>query len=141
MMAVNRNDVRSYLLEKFESIAFADVETLDDRRHEIQAKAAQFGSGHERVVQRVTLATELMRDFVAGASPQIPLYTVSLVAVALLYLLQDIDVIPDFLPDGFDDDVMVIDVAFDLARAGLTRYCDARDIPLSVLGVPHVVES
>ena len=138
MMVVNRSDVRAYLLEKFESIAPADIEALDDRRQEIRDKAEQYENGHKHVVQRIAVATDLMRDFAAGACPQIPLYTVSVVAVALLYVLQDIDVIPDFLPEGFDDDDLMVEVAFELGRPGLQRYCDWKEIPLSVLGVSHV---
>lgn len=137
MMVVNRNDVRSYLVDKFVSIAPADIESLDDRRQEIREKAEKYENGHEHLVQRIAVATDLMRDFAAGACPQIPLYTVSVVAVALLYVLQDIDVIPDFLSEGFDDDALMLEVAFELARPGLQRYCDFKDIPLAALGVPH----
>jgi uncharacterized membrane protein YkvA (DUF1232 family) len=54
---------------------------------------------------------------------------VSLLTVALLYLLDPLDVIPDWIEGaGSADDALVFELAFDLGRAGIERYCTWKGI-------------
>ena len=133
-MLVNRRDVRAYLLDKFQTIAPDDLFTLAERRREVLDKAKQYEEGHPHVRARVELATLLIDDFAEGESTNIPLYCFAIVAVAVLYVLQDVDAIPDFLPGGFDDDDLMLEVAFEIARPGLERYCAAKGMDCAVLG-------
>jgi len=133
-MLVNRRDTRAYLLDKLDSIAADDVFTLADRRREILDKAKETADRLPHLHDRIELAADLMRDFAAGEAGQIPLHCVAVVAVALHYLLQDVDAIPDFLPGGLDDDDLMLEVAFEIGRDGLERYCAARGHDCAVLG-------
>lgn len=132
-MLVQRRDARAYLIDKFPSIAADDIASLAERRAEILAKADQAQDRLPHLRDRIVLASDLMRDFAAGDCGQIPLHSVAIVAVAVLYLLQDVDAIPDFLPSGLDDDDMMLEVAFEIGRAGLERYCAARGLDCGVL--------
>lgn len=139
-MLVNRRDVRSYLLDKFQTIAPDDLYSLAERRKEVLEKAKQYEKGHPHLHDRITLATGLIDDFAEGECTNIPLYTLAIVAVAVLYVLQDIDAIPDFLPNGFDDDDLMLEVAFEIARPGLERYCAAKGMECTVLDAPDTKE-
>lgn len=136
-MLVNRQDVRTYLLDKFTTIAPDDLYALAERRREVLDKAKPYEKGHPHLHARIALATELVDDYAEGECTNIPLYTLAIVAVAILYVLQDIDAIPDFLPNGFDDDDLMLEVAFELARPGLERYCAAKGMECNVLAAPR----
>src|SRR6266481_1429614 len=58
--------------------------------------------------------------------------------LALAYLVDDFDLIPDFLPRiGTLDDALVMTMAFQQAEDGLRRYCTWKEIdPTPVLGAP-----
>ena len=71
----------------------------------------------------------MLQDHAAGLSPQIPYYTVCLLAVAVLYFVDPLDVIPDWIPGvGTADDALVYELAFALARRGVERYCTWKGI-------------
>src|SRR5690606_20037945 len=84
------------------------------------------------------LALQLVNEHAAGACPQIPYQTVAMLAVALLYLSDPIDVIPDWIPGvGSSDDALVFELAFQLARPGIERYCAWKGIETDgILGRP-----
>lgn len=132
-MLVTRRDARSYIIDKIPSIAFDDVASLADRRDEVLAKADDAGQRLPHLKDRIALAIDLLDDFAGDEARNIPLYCVAAVAVAVLYLLQDVDAVPDFLPGGLDDDDLILEVAFEIGRPGLERYCMARGTDCRVL--------
>jgi uncharacterized membrane protein YkvA (DUF1232 family) len=118
--------VRSSLAQKSASMAPADIEELVARRVEILERAAEVESTHPMLVRQTELALRLLGDHVTGVSPQIPYYTVSLLGTALFYFLDQDDAIPDWIPNiGTADDALVLQLAFEMGAAGITRYCDA----------------
>jgi len=117
-------EVRAYVRAKAAIIAPADVEALVARRPEIRQRAAEAGE-HPRLQRQVDLAISILGDHVSGESPQIPYFTISLLAVALFYFLDRADAIPDWIPRlGTSDDALVIELAFEMGAAGIHRYCD-----------------
>ncbi len=126
--ALQPDDFRAYLIEKASEIAPRDVSSVLERASEVRAKATRLGIP-QRLRRQLGLALELLRDHVTDECPQIPLYAVALLAVAVLYFLSPLDAIPDELPRvGTLDDALVFELAFDLGRAGIQRYCDFKDI-------------
>jgi uncharacterized membrane protein YkvA (DUF1232 family) len=73
----------------------------------------------------MTLALDCLRDHVEGECPQIPYYTIALMAAGVTYFGDELDVVPDFLPGGTLDDATVMALACELAYEGLERYCTA----------------
>ena len=114
----------AYPREKADLIASADIEsllTLDERARE---KAANDSATHPRLRWQLELALQLLTDHAHNQCPQIPYHTVSLLAVAVLYYLNEMDAIPDWLPGvGTVDDALVFELAFELGAAGIERYC------------------
>ena len=138
---IEPSDVRAYLLEKSASIAPADIDALLDQRQEVLDKAAAAGVEHPLFQRQVKVAVMLLEDHASGEASQIPYSTVSLLAVAFLYLLQPLGLIPDFIPGvGMSDDALVFELACELGSDGLERYCLWKEIPIeSVLGRPMSV--
>jgi uncharacterized membrane protein YkvA (DUF1232 family) len=120
-------DFRRHLLAHADEIAPADVATLAGAADRIHARLAGDATPDEKFAHRVRLAVAIVGDHAGGRCPQIPYRTVSLLAAALFYYLNPIDVIPDAIPGaGRADDALVLDLAWELGRAGIERYISAR---------------
>lgn len=128
-LLLRADDFRQYLLEHAAQIAPGDVKTLVERRDAVLAKINEGCGGHELLQTQLRFALALVIDHIEGRSPQIPYHTVSLLAVALLYFLNPVDVIPDLIPGvGSSDDALMVEIAFELAAAGIERYATWKGI-------------
>ena len=118
------SDFAAYLREKADLIASADIESLLAQGERAREKATKDGTTHPRIQWQLELALQLLTDHAQNKCPQIPYHTVSLLAVAVLYYLNEMDAIPDWLPGvGTADDALVFELAFELGAAGIERYC------------------
>jgi uncharacterized membrane protein YkvA (DUF1232 family) len=125
---VAAKEVRAYIREKAAQMAPADVQAVVAEAEEIHRRAAAERE-HPVLARQAKLALRLLAGHHSGESPQIPYFTVSLMCVALLYYLDQTDVIPDWLPRvGTSDDALVFELAFEMGAAGVRRYCDAHDL-------------
>jgi len=122
---LRRSDVRALILDLANNMAPGDVATLLRRERELRAKAARLDPKSLALLRdQLALALDCLRDHHNGDCPQIPYYTISLLAAAVYYFADELDVIPDFLPHaGHLDDAVVMAMACQLAEAGLRRYC------------------
>lgn len=126
-------DFSTYLMEQAAMMAPGDVETALSQREEAAEQAAKDASLHPRLQRQVDVALQLLSDHDAGACPQVPFQTVSLLTAAILYLLNPMDVIPDWLPGGTSDDALVMELAFEIGAPGIERYCTWKEIPIDGL--------
>lgn len=126
---LSAREVRSSLAHKAATMAPGDVEELLNRDAEILERASSELNPHPLLRRQTELALQLLSDHASGVAPQIPYYTVSLLAVALFYFLEKDDAIPDWLPTmGTADDALVVELAFEMGAAGITRYCDFKGL-------------
>ncbi len=128
-------DIRAIILDLANSMAPGDVAALLQHERALRTKAA--GLDPQRLPllpAQLALALDCLRDHFEGTCPQIPYYTISLLAGAVYYFADEIDAIPDFLPRiGSLDDAVVMAVAFQLGEAGLRRYCTWKERDLDLL--------
>jgi uncharacterized membrane protein YkvA (DUF1232 family) len=127
-------DFRAHLTEKASLIAPADVETLVARTAEASERAAAAAEDHPLLARQVDVALQLLADHDAGACPQIPFWTVSLLTAATFYLLDPMDVVPDWIAGiGTSDDALIYELAFEMGAPGIERYCTWKDISVDGL--------
>lgn len=131
-------DFTSYLREKADQLAPADLQPVLAQVDAVHQRAEQVRSEHPRLNRQVGLAMRIIEDHAGGQCPQIPYYTISLMAVSLLYFIDPLDVIPDWIPGaGSADDALLFELAFGLGRPGIERYCTWRGISTDGMLLPE----
>lgn len=131
-------ELRHAVFELANTLAPADVSDLLAEEEALRERAALLtGEPGKLLGLQLDLALACLRDHDAGECPQIPYYTISLLAAGLAYLGDELDLVPDFLPKiGTLDDALVMAMACQLADDGLRRYCTWKEIdPVPALGV------
>jgi uncharacterized membrane protein YkvA (DUF1232 family) len=131
---LTRAEVVSAVLELANKLAPADVGDLLVAESSIRERATQLPGLPGRMLRaQLDLALVCLKDHAAGRCPQIPYYSISLLAAGVAYLADQLDFVPDFLPRiGMLDDALVMAVACDLGRDGLKRYCTWKGIAPSL---------
>jgi uncharacterized membrane protein YkvA (DUF1232 family) len=126
---LDASDLRRIVLEIANTLAPDDVETLLTGEKDIRKRVAELHNGPLLLLEeQVNLALDILRDHMDGECSQIPYRTISIVAAGVLYFTDDVGLIPNFLPHvGRLDDAAVMATAFELAHAGIERYCDANE--------------
>lgn len=135
---ITGDELRRVVLDLANTIAPADIDDLLGSERALRARAARLdGDAGKLLAVQLDLALACLRDYAAGRCPQIPFFTISLLAAGLAYLVDELDLIPDFLPRiGTLDDALVMAMAFRFAEDGLRRYCTWKEIdPTPALGV------
>jgi uncharacterized membrane protein YkvA (DUF1232 family) len=118
-------DFERHLLARAATVAPADVTALLAQGEVVRARLSGERAVHPALAQRARVALHLLADHAHGACPQIPYQTVSMLAAALFYYLEPMDVVPDFIPRaGTADDALVLEIAWRLCNAGVQRYID-----------------
>lgn len=81
------------------------------------------GKGLERYAKDLLLLMSLVKDYYQGNYRDIPYKTISAAVVGLLYVLNPIDLIPDFIPFiGQVDDALVLKFCLKLMEKDLLKY-------------------
>ncbi|MFW6325090.1 MAG: YkvA family protein [Desulfovibrionales bacterium] len=103
-------------------ITFQDLELITGKVREIKNKMGRSGS-LSRYMDDVKLFLSLLRAYRTGAYREIPWWAISAIAFTLIYLLNPLDIIPDFIPVlGQIDDAMVIAVCLYMVEKELTKF-------------------
>ena len=130
---ITADELRRAIFELANTLAPGDVDDLLGTEDDLRERAARMdGERRKLFAAQLEIAIMCLRDHAGGLCPQIPYFTISMLAAALAYLIDDLDVIPDFLPRiGTLDDALVMAMAFQLAEDGLRRYCIWKEIDLT----------
>lgn len=77
----------------------------------------------EKLLKDVTALVSMVRDYWQGSYREIPFWALGAVVVALLYILNPMDLVPDFIPVvGLVDDTAVIALCLRMVEEDLRRY-------------------
>ncbi|MBH0086490.1 DUF1232 domain-containing protein [Psychrobacter sp. SCQQ22] len=108
--------------QKKEDILDADLKYLIHEEDKLQEKLKD--SSHlERFAKDLMLFMSLLKDYYKGNYRKVPYKTISAGVVGLLYTLNPIDIIPDFIPFiGHIDDALVLGFCLKLIEKDLKKY-------------------
>lgn len=86
------------------------------------------GKGLERYAKDLLLLMSLVKDYYQGNYRDVPYKTLSAAVVGLLYVINPIDIIPDFIPFiGQVDDALVLGFCLKLIEKDLLTYKKWKD--------------
>ena len=99
-----------------------DVARALDNQGPIMKKV--LGSRHLAMfLEDVGLLFELIRDNLAKRYTTVPWHTIAAAAATLLYIMNPLDIVPDFIPGlGYVDDGMVVMLAMKMVGKDLEKY-------------------
>lgn len=112
--------------EKINNIKEDDVEVVLNNEENIDKKF----SGNNTLSKYVELGRimiSMLKDVKNGNYKNIPWFTIATIVMALLYVLNPMDIVPDFIPGvGYIDDVAVLTMGVGWIESDLHRYLDWR---------------
>lgn len=96
-----------------------DIEKVSRRADDIESKLPKL----KQVVEQAKVMLSMVKDYWKGSYREIPYWAISAVSLALLYVLNPADVIPDvILGVGYLDDATVVAFCLKLVERELERY-------------------
>jgi uncharacterized membrane protein YkvA (DUF1232 family) len=101
------------------------IERVTQRAHDIEGKLPKLKTLFEQA--KVMLA--MVKDYWSGSYREVPYWAISAVALAFLYVLNPVDVIPDVLLGvGYLDDATVVAFCLKLVQREIKRYQEWRTL-------------
>lgn len=118
---LNNND-QTYIEKNNQIINDADIKHILDNEKQITNKLNE-KSPLDRFFTDIKLFLGLLKDYYYGKYRTIPYKSIASVVTALLYIINPVDIIPDFLPFiGQIDDALVFGLCLKLVESDLEKY-------------------
>lgn len=115
-----------YVEEKITNIKDEDVEIVMDNEEAISKKLSN-ASPLRKYTELGKIMFAMLKDVKKGSYPNVPWFTIASIVVALLYVLNPLDVVPDFIPGiGYIDDLAVLSIGMGWIETDLHKYLDWR---------------
>jgi uncharacterized membrane protein YkvA (DUF1232 family) len=112
----------SYVEEGARAVTDTDLDTVVEEADAIEERFRNHGP-LRRVMEDGQLLLDLIRDVRRGRYRNVPVWTLSAAAFALLYVLNPFDVVPDAIPVlGVLDDAAVVSACLALLEQDLYDY-------------------
>lgn len=101
-----------------------DVQVAMDNQEEIADKII-----NSNVLKKYTELGKVMygmlKDYRKGIYKEVPWFTIATIAFAFLYILNPLDIVPDFIPGlGYIDDFAVLTFGLRFIESDLHKYLD-----------------
>jgi uncharacterized membrane protein YkvA (DUF1232 family) len=134
MKVIDSRKAKKALESIAKRVSEKDLFAVLRRKKEIEERlegAAAAPGAFQKFVNQVMLLFSLLSDYRKGAYREIPWYTVAIAVAALVYFLNPVDIVPDFIPVlGRLDDALVVALAFKAVQEDLKRYAATRGFDL-----------
>jgi uncharacterized membrane protein YkvA (DUF1232 family) len=96
-----------------------DIRRVNERADDIEDKLPKL----RQWMEQGRLMLSLVKDYVTGAYREVPYWAISATALALLYVLNPVDILPDLIPGiGYPDDATVVAFCLKLMERELDKY-------------------
>lgn len=121
---MDKRVTEEYMEDKVTKIKDEDVEILMDNEEAISKKLSN-ASPLRKYAELGKVMIAMVKDVKNGAYKHVPWFTIATIVLALLYVLNPLDLIPDFIPGfGYIDDLAILSVGMGWIESDLHRYLD-----------------
>lgn len=101
-----------------------DVEIAAKNQEKIEDKIVN-ASTLRKYTELGKLMFGMLQDYRKGIYSSVPWFTIASIAFALLYVLNPLDLMPDFIPGlGYVDDFAILTVTLRFIETDLHKYLD-----------------
>jgi uncharacterized membrane protein YkvA (DUF1232 family) len=119
---ISKEQATAIVTKEAERVTDQDIEKVLDKSEEIR-RHFETGGPLGKFVDDFKLLMAVVKDYRRGKYRKIPFWTVAAIVGALLYVLNPLDLIPDFLPlVGQIDDAAVVAACLLMVRQDLHKY-------------------
>ena len=117
-----REQARAIITRDARRVTEQDVEKVLAKSEEIR-KRFETGGPLGKFVDDFKLLFAIIRDYKSGKYRKIPFWSIAAIVAGFLYVLNPLDLIPDFIPlVGQIDDAAVVAACLLMVRQDLHRY-------------------
>lgn len=117
---ISDKDARRILEEGSGTVTPEDLRNVMDREEEISRK---FHGPLGRFVNDSKTLFSLLKDYWHKKYTEVPWWTIGAAVTSLLYVLNPMDIVPDFIPGiGLLDDASVVSVCLFMLQRDLAKY-------------------
>ena len=122
MKSISEEQARKELNKESEKVEEKDLNKVLNKRSKIEDKI-RGNDTVDKYIGKVKTMFSLIMDYRNGSYRELPWKTITAVAGALLYVLNPLDLIPDFIPVlGMVDDASVLALCLKLVNDDLENY-------------------
>jgi uncharacterized membrane protein YkvA (DUF1232 family) len=116
------NDAEKYINKEVKKIKYEDVEKVLNKSEEL-SKLFQEQGPLTKHIEEFKLLFNMIKDYWQGNYKNIPFWSIAAIVVALLYVINPLDLIPDVIPVvGYLDDAVVIAACIAMIREDINNY-------------------
>ncbi|WP_372920251.1 YkvA family protein [Salegentibacter sp.] len=113
-----------YVEEKVAKVDEGDVELAAKNQKEISDKILN-ANALKKYTELGKVMFGMLQDYRKGIYKDVPWFTIAAIAFALLYVLNPLDMVPDFIPGvGYLDDFAVLTFSLRFMETDLHKYLD-----------------
>lgn len=113
-----------YVESEVAKIDEGDVELTANSQEEINEKITNSGM-LRKYAELGKVMLGMLGDYRKGIYKDVPWFTIASIAFSLLYVLNPLDIVPDFIPGiGYIDDFAVLTFALKFIESDLHKYLD-----------------
>lgn len=113
-----------YMRDEITKIDGDDVEVVMDKEEDISKKISNAGF-LEKYTELAKVMFGMLKDYRKGIYTDVPWFTIASIAFGFLYVLNPLDIIPDFIPGlGYIDDMAVLTFGLRFIETDLHKYLD-----------------
>lgn len=123
MENVKKKINKDYLNSEISKVDDGDLDMVMSNKEEIDKKLS--GSGLKKYAELGKLMFGMLTDYKKGDYRSVPWFTISATVLALLYIFNPLDMVPDFIPGvGYVDDFALLTVVLRFIETDLHSYLD-----------------
>ncbi|MDR5591795.1 YkvA family protein [Christiangramia sp. SM2212] len=101
-----------------------DVTIAMDSQEEVDAKINNSGL-LQKYSELAKVMYGMLKDYRRGVYNKVPWFTIATIAFSFLYILNPLDIIPDFVPGlGYIDDMAIITFGLRFIQSDIHNYLD-----------------
>lgn len=113
-----------YVSSEVTKINDDDVTIAMDNQKEVDEKINNSGV-LQKYGELAKVMYGMLKDYRKGVYSQVPWFTIATIAFSFLYILNPLDIIPDFIPGlGYIDDMAIITFGLRFIESDLHNYLD-----------------